>query len=139
MPTCDLIDRLTQLPKMRDVPMKAAQAVLALRFSILCHRTGRDPLPELERRWGNLLTAQRYQLVIEAIGQSWPEPFAIAPPCCPQLSFDEALLADMVAAVDNGDRARFDRATGEMLGADARALLYTALEIFNDTQASGAN
>lgn len=138
MPICDLIDRLTRLPKMRQVPIEAAQAVLALRFCILCHRSDRDPLPELGRRWGNVQAAQRYQLVVEAVGQSWPEPFAVAPPCCPQLSFDEALLADMVVAVNCGNRDKFDRMTGEMLGADARALLYTALEIFDDARASGA-
>ena len=84
-------------PLIRDLPVEAAQAVLALRYCILCRRSDRDPMPELERRWGNILAARRFGLVVEAVGQIWPDPFAVAPPCCPRLSFDESLLASITA------------------------------------------
>ena len=87
-------------------------------------------MPELERRWGNILAARRFRLVVEAIGHVWPDPFAVAPPCCPQLSFDEALLASIIGAAEADDRIEFDVLTGEMLGSDARAMLFTALENF---------
>jgi hypothetical protein len=132
-----LIRKFTEQPLIRDLPVDAAQAVLALRYCILCRRSERDPMPELERRWGNILAARRYRLVVEAIGHVWPDPFAVAPPCCPRASFDEALLAAMVATAGNGDRARFDTLTAEMLGSDARAMLFTALENFVRARAPG--
>ncbi len=92
METSTLVRRLTEQPFVRDLPVDAAQAVLALRYCVLCHRSERDPMPELERRCGNILAARRYRLVVEAIGHCWPDPFAVAPPCCPRASFDEALL-----------------------------------------------
>ncbi|WP_232314671.1 hypothetical protein [Sphingopyxis sp. QXT-31] len=75
--TSSLVRQLTEQPLVRDLPVDAAQAVLALRYCILCRRSERDPMPELERRWGNILAARRYRLVVEAIGHSWPDPFAV--------------------------------------------------------------
>lgn len=133
----ELIRRLTEQPLVRDLPGEAAQAVLALRYCILCRRGGRDPMPELERRWGNILAARRFRLVVEAVGHAWPDAFAVAPPCCPRVSFDEALLAAMIGAVAASDRVRFDRLTSEMLGGDARAMLFVALDNFIRARAPG--
>lgn len=130
MTISSLIRQLTDQPLVRDLPVDAAQAILALRYCILCRRCGRDPMPELERRWANPLAARRYGLIVEAIGQCWPDPFAVAPPCCPRVSFDEALLAAMVGAAMRGNRAQFDWLTAEMLGGDARAMLFITLENF---------
>ncbi|MBA3939763.1 MAG: addiction module antidote protein [Sphingopyxis sp.] len=130
MESSTLIRQLTEQPLVRDLPVDAAQAVLALRYCILCRRSERDPMPELERRWGNILAVRRFRLVVEAIGHSWPDPFAVAPPCCPRASFDEALLAAMVSAASRRDRAQFDVLTGEMLGGDAREMIFVALENF---------
>ncbi|BBB11729.1 addiction module antidote protein [Sphingopyxis sp. FD7] len=132
-----LIRQLAEQPLVRDVSVDAAQAVLALRYSILCRRSGHDPMPELERRWGNILAARRFRLVVEAIAHVWPDPFAVAPPCCPRLSFDEALLAAIVGAASRGDRVDFDWRTAEMLGSDAREMLFAALENFIRAKAPG--
>ena len=137
MQSSELVRKFTAQPLVRDLFPDAAQAVLALRYCILCRRGERDPMPELERRWGNILVARRFRLVVEAIGHVWPDPFAVAPPCCPQLSFDEALLASIVGAAGTGDRMGFDVLTGEMLGSDARAMLFTALENFVRARAPG--
>ncbi len=133
----DLVRKFTEQPLVRDLPVDAAQAVLALRYCILCRKSDRDPMPELERRWGNILAARRYRLVVEAIGHVWPDPFAVAPPCCPRLSFDEALLGDIVISAGHGDRVHFDYLTAEMLGSDARAMLFAALENFVRARAPG--
>jgi hypothetical protein len=137
MQSSELIRQLTEQPLVRDLSVEAAQAVLALRYCILCRRGERDPMPELERRWGNILAARRYRLVVEAIGHVWPEPFAVAPPCCPRVSFDEALLAAIVGAASRGDRVHFDWLTAEMLGGDAREMLFVALENFIRARAPG--
>ncbi len=132
-----LIRQLTDQPLVRDLSVEAAQTVLALRYSTLCRRGGRDPMPELERRWGNILAARRFRLVVEAVAHIWPDPFAVAPPCCPRLSFDEALLAATVGAAARGDRVGFDLLTAEMLGSDAREMLFSALENFIRARAPG--
>ena len=137
MQSSELVRRLTQQPVVRDLPADAAQAVLALRYCILCRRGECDPMPELERRWGNILAARRFRLVVEAIGHVWPDLFAVAPPCCPQVSFDEALLAAIVRAAGTGERVQFDYLTGEMLGSDAREMLFAALENFVRARAPG--
>src|SRR3546814_18881640 len=98
MQSSELIRQLTEQPLVRDLSIEAAQAVLALRYCILCRRGERDPMPELERRWGNLLAARRYRLVVAAIGHVWPEPFAVAPPSCPHASLHEAPLPAIVRA-----------------------------------------
>ncbi|MFZ5726839.1 MAG: addiction module antidote protein [Pseudomonadota bacterium] len=132
-----VIRQLSEQPLVRDLSVEAAQAVLALRYSILCRRSGHDPMPELERRWGNILAARRFRLVVEAIAHVWPDPFAVAPPCCPRLSFDEALLAAIVGAASRRDRVDFDWRTAEMLGSDAREMLFAALENFIRAKAPG--
>lgn len=137
MHSSTLIRQLTTQPLIRDLSVEAAQVVLALRYCIVCRRNDRNPMPELERRWGNVLAARRYRLVVEAIGHSWPDPFAVAPPCCPRASFDEALLADMVTAAAHGDRVAFDVLTAEMLGSDAREMIFVALENFIRARAPG--
>src|SRR3546814_16198096 len=94
-------------------------------------------MPERERSWVNTLAVRVYRLVVEAIGHVWPDPFAVAPPCCPRVSFDEALLAAMVGAAGRDDRARFDTLTAEMLDSDARAMLFTALGNFVRARSPG--
>ena len=133
----DLVRKFTEQPLVCDLPVDAAQAVLALRYCILCRKSERDPMPELERRWGNILAARRYRLVVEAIGHVWPDPFAVAPPCCPRLSFDEELLGNIVIAAGARNKVQFDYLTAEMLGSDAREMLYTALENFVRARAPG--
>ncbi|WP_249340164.1 addiction module antidote protein [Sphingopyxis sp. L1A2A] len=137
MQSSTLIRQLTEQPLIRDLSVDAAQAVLALRYCIICRRNDHDPMPELERRWGNILAARRYRLVVEAIGHSWPDPFAVAPPCCPRAGFDEALLAAMVTAAAHRNRAQFDWLTAEMLGSDAREMIFVALENFIRARAPG--
>lgn len=137
MQSSELVRKFAEQPLVRDLPIDAAQAVLALRYCILCRRAERDPMPELERRWGNIFAARRYRLVVEAIGHVWPDPFAVAPPCCPRVSFDEALLAGIVIAAGAHDRVQFDWLTAEMLGSDAREMLYGALENFVRATAPG--
>lgn len=126
----NLFSYFNNLPTVRELPTVPAQAILALRYAIMCRRAGRCPLPELKRRWGSELAARRFTILVETIGQIWPEPFAVAPPCCSRTSFDEALLAHMVTSARMDDRRRFDILTGEMLNSDARAMLFNCLRNF---------
>ena len=130
MSSTPLFQYFSDLPAVRDLPIVSSQAILALRYAVLCRRLGNNPLPELERRWGHITAARRFTVLVEAIGYMWPEPFAVAPPCCSKVSFDEALLADMVTSARMDDRRRFDIQTAEMLGQDARDMLFSCLRNF---------
>ncbi len=125
-----LTSLLSEQPLVRDLNHLAAQTVLALRYAILCRKTGHDPVPDLSRRWGSPMAARRFHVLIEAIGHIWPDPFAIAPPCCSRVSFDEALLASLVSATYFGDRFSFDRMSAEMLNPDERDMLFACMQNF---------
>lgn len=139
MESKSLVRLLTEQPAVRDLDCLPAQAILALRYAILCRRSGHDPLPELERRWGHILAARRFRVLVEAIGHIWPDPFAVAPPCCPVVSFDEGLLASLITVARRDDRMRFDFLTAEMLDCDARDLLYACVQNFLRVQPSHAD
>lgn len=125
-----LTNLLSAQPLVRDLNPLAAQTVVALRYAILCRKTGHDPVPQLARRWGNPMAARRLSVLIEAIGHIWPDPFAIAPPCCSRVSFDEALFAAMVSATFFGDRFSFDQMSAEMLNGDERDMLFACIQNF---------
>lgn len=130
MTSTPLFQYFSSLPAIRELPLAPAQVILALRYAVLCRRSGTDPMPELARRWGDSVAARRFTVLVEAIGYMWPEPFAVAPPCCSKASFDEALLADMVTSARMEDRRLFDIQCAEMLGADARDMLFACLRNF---------
>lgn len=125
-----LFRKFTQMASVRDLPQMSAQSILSLRYAITCRRAGYEALPELERRWGNSLTARRFCVLVEAIGHIWPDPFAVAPPCCSKVSFDEGLLASLITATAFDDRRRFDLLSAEMLGSEARDMLYACIQNF---------
>lgn len=135
MPAAQTIRRLTQSRTLRHTPPPAAQIILGLRLCVLLYKCGRNPVPELEQKFGSMAAARRFGIVVEAIGQMWPDPFAVSPPCCPMLSFDESLLSDAAEAAAAQDRVSFDRLTAEMLGGDARETLFATLTEFQAVQA----
>ncbi|MGV2480299.1 UNVERIFIED_CONTAM: hypothetical protein IGO34_26215, partial [Salmonella enterica subsp. enterica serovar Weltevreden] len=64
--------------------------------------------------------------LLETVRLCWPEPFAVAPPCCATLSHDEATLLVMIGTAGDGRRPIFDALLCEMLGQDACDRLYAA-------------
>ena len=77
-------------------------------------------------RLGSVRAAAQLSLLLEEVGAAWPDPFCIAPPCCPKLSHDEALALDMVSIAARDDRPGFDRLLQEMLPADMRERLFVS-------------
>lgn len=120
------------LPLTRALSGPASKAVAALRRAVFRRHAGLTAVSELERLWGDPTVARRFWILAETIGQCWPEPFALSPPCCPRTSFDEALLAGMIDAATHHDQVQFDWLTQEMLGSDARQMLFNALNLFVD-------
>lgn len=101
--------------------------VIALRLAVVAHKSGTDPAPHIASRLGCLRITHQFSLVVEAMGQAWPEPFGVSRPCCAGLSPDEALFTGLMRAARRGNRAAFDRLSCEMLGEDARTLIYNLM------------
>ena len=87
----------------------------------------RCPLEMAESRFGSLEAASALHRLVAEMSAAWPDPIAIAPPCCPVLSHDEATLAALLTAAASDHRLAFDREAEDMLDEDARGRLWTEM------------
>lgn len=91
-------------------------------------RTGPCALVAAASHLGSVSAAHALHRLLVNIGASWPEPVAIAPPCCSLLTHDEATMIGMIVAARDHGRPVFDALLCEMLGEDARDRLFAASE-----------
>ncbi|WP_373488109.1 addiction module antidote protein [Blastomonas sp.] len=119
-----LVDRPADL---HSATLDEARLVVALRIAVFAHKSGADPAPAVAAKLGSAVLANHLSLIVEAMGQAWPEPFSIMRPCCGRMSPDETLFAGMLRSAARGNRASFDRLTCEMLAEDARNLLFNLM------------
>lgn len=124
------LDLIAATPDLRVLPAAQARIAMATRIAVVFMKLGRDPRAELDRRLGSERAAERFLLLIEAIGTAWPEPVYVNPPCCPKLSYDEMMVLDLLAARGRGDRPAFDEFLRDMLPGEARDCLYAAAGAF---------
>jgi hypothetical protein len=125
-----LTDQLLRTPDIRDLEARDARLAAALRLWVVLSKLGRCPMQAVTDRLDSVRAAAHLHLLLEEIGAAWPDPFCIAPPCCPRLSHDEALALDMVRAAAREDRPAFDRLLQEMIPADMRDRLYLSAGVF---------
>lgn len=123
-----LLEKLTQAPRTSQLAAVARDAILAIRLHLTYRHSGVDSLGPLSRRLGGGEAALRHIHVAGAMASIWPERFTLSPPCCPCLSHDEALLGNLIEAVANDDRARFDAESRDFLHDEARAALWNMWE-----------
>lgn len=114
------------LRDLRACPLIAAQLILAQRLYMLFERAGRDPLPDLAVRLHSMSAAHAVATLSRTVMQDWPENFLLRRPCCPQMSPDEALLAEITLAAALGDRTAAHEAMRDMLPHKARERLFDA-------------
>jgi hypothetical protein len=124
-----LAEALVRTPDIRDLEACEARLATSLRLWVVMNKLGRCPMQAVADRLESVRAAARLHLLLEEIGAAWPDPFCIAPPCCPRLSHDEALALDMVRAAAREDRPGFDRMLHEMIPADMRERLYLSAGI----------
>jgi hypothetical protein len=117
-------EALVRTPDIRDLQAHDARLATALRLWVVMNKLGRCPMQAVADRLESVRAAAHLHLLLEEIGAAWPDPFCIAPPCCPRLSHDEALALDMVRAAAREDRPGFDRLLQDMIPADMRERLY---------------
>jgi hypothetical protein len=120
-------DMLDQPAELGSASLVEAKLVVALRIAVFAHKSGNDPAPHVSARLGSVALSNQLSLVVEAMGQAWPEPFCVSRPCCGRLSPDETMFVGMVRSAMRGNRAAFDRQTSEMLAEDARTLIYNLM------------
>lgn len=126
-----LIETLAGTPDLRTMAAQGARIVASLRLWVVMNKLGRCPMQAVADRLGNVRAAAHLHLMLEEVGAAWPDPFCIAPPCCPRLSHDEALIVDMVRLGGRGDRPGFDRLLAEMIPADMRDRLFLSASVLS--------
>ena len=118
-------------PLVADLEPHQIEMVTAVRRWVMAQRvTGRCPLHAAATTLGSTERARDLHLLLAAAGAAWPDPIAIAPPCCARVTHDEATLIAMVVAARDHGRPVFDALLCEMLGPDARDALFRAAITF---------
>lgn len=107
-----------------ELDSRDARLILAARSCLILRRARQDPMPRLREYLLSGVVARRFALLMDVVQQVWPEPFGIHRPCCPNASLDEALLSKAVHLAIFDQRPTFDLLLHEMLGSEARDLLY---------------
>ena len=107
-----------------EIDSRDARLILAARSCLILRRARQDPLPRLREYLLSHVVAMRFAMLMDVVQQIWPEPFGIHRPCCPNASLDEALLSRAVHLAVFDQRPTFDKLLHEMLGSEARDLLY---------------
>lgn len=128
-----LADQLVRTPDIRDLDGAGARLATSLRLWVVMNKLGRCPMQAIAERLESVRAAAHLHLLLEEIGTAWPDPFCIAPPCCPRLSHDEALALEMVRAATREDRPAFDRLLQEMIPADMRERLFLSAGVLGRT------
>ena len=116
--------RLGELPDLRRQGLTAVQAVMAMRLCVLCSHAGEDPTRALTERFGSMLSANRFRLLMATIDAGWPDDFLVSRPCCMKMTSDEALVAALVDHAALMQRAGFDRLCAEMLNEELREQIW---------------
>jgi hypothetical protein len=126
-----MLDLLIRTPDMGSLPAHEARIAASLRLWVVLNKLGRCPMAAVADRLGDTRAAPHLHLMLEEVGAAWPDPFCVAPPCCPRLSHDEALVIDMVRLGGRGDRPGFDRLLAEMIPADMRERLFLSASVLS--------
>ncbi len=112
-------------PRLADLVPEQAVLVSAARRWVTAQRHERAcPLQAAASLLGCLQAARELHLLLAQIGAAWPDPVAIAPPCCGVLTHDEVTIVSLVTAARHHGRPVFDALLCEMLGQDARDRLF---------------
>lgn len=114
-------------PRLANLAPEQACLISASRRWVMAQRHGtRCPLQAAAAQLGCLQAARALHLLLAQVGAAWPDPVAIAPPCCGVLTHDEVTILGLVLAARHHGRPVFDALLCEMLNTDARDILFAA-------------
>ncbi len=132
-----MLDTLAAPFVLRSLPVETGLMIGALRHWVRARRAKRCPTAAAAAHLGSARAAAHLGLLVEEIAACWPDPFTVAPPCCPRLSHDEATLAAMLRLGNARDRPGFDALLAEMLPQDARERLFLSATVIGTVLADG--
>ena len=118
--------QLTYTPDMRHVDPARGRIVCALRYCHVARSDGRYCARTLACHLGSRTAVASFHVLLDEAGHTWPERIAVNPPCAPEFSYDEMILADLCMAAAYDDRLDFDEMVEDMLGPSARHALWCA-------------
>lgn len=114
------------LPDLRLQPLAAIHLVMSIRLCALAEAHDSDALAALACRLGSVTAAKAVSDLAERIGQTWPERFVTARPCCLRMTPDEWTVALMARASRAADRDTFAAALHGFVRTDRHDALYAA-------------
>lgn len=118
-----------ETPRLLDIDARDARHILAARSWCIFRRSRQDPLPRIRGYLQSGIVAMRFALMMDVVQQIWPDPLAIHRPCCPTASVDEVLLGALIKLAIDGRRPAFDELLRDMIGAEARELLFARAQM----------
>jgi hypothetical protein len=120
------LEKLARPHDVRGLTLNGLHMVMAMRLCALFDQAGRDPVPDLARRYRSIEAACAVHGLVQTIKQVWPEPFIINRPCCHAMTPDEVTLSALVRAARSADRTGFAQAVDGFVRADRHGALYEA-------------
>lgn len=121
-----LIESLGRSQDVRGLTLKGLHVTMAMRLCALFDAAGRDPVPDLARRYRSIEAACAVHGLAMTVRQVWPEPFMVNRPCCLAMTPDETTLAALARAAVNGRREAFSDAITGFVRTDRHEALYNA-------------
>lgn len=113
-------------PRIEALGPIAGRFIHALRLIALHERLGRDPVPELAVRLGNVAVAAKALILAHAVSASWPENIHVSRFCCQLLSHDEMTIGAFVDAAAGADRHSFEAALAGLIRTERMHRLWDA-------------
>ena len=104
--------------------------ILAVRTAVLHTHCKQDPVESMSNILGSTKAAGALVHVLRIIGEYWPEPVIVQPPCCHMVSMDERLIVDLITAAVQDNRPGYDSMLCEMLDEDVRDHVFNAIQGF---------
>lgn len=113
--------------------MGAAQRrlIIALRQCVLHGKARSCPMRSISLLLGGTGQAKAFLRIVTAMGDVWPEPVRVLRPCSSGLTYDEALLIEMLDRTVHRDMDGYDLLLQDMLGRDARSRLFGEILAFS--------
>ena len=121
---------LGSTPLLENLPESQIRIVSAMRYAILAHRQKRDIQDCLIAHFGTRKAARRFCVVLETMGDIWPEPVLVHAPQCPVTTYDEMLLLDLVTCIVQNDPCHFNGLLCDMIPEKDCGRLHVAISRF---------
>jgi hypothetical protein len=120
------IEKLAAPSRVADLAPIAARFLYSLRLIAVHEHAGRDPVPELACRLGNVELAAKALAMSQAICTAWPENITLSRFCCGMMSHDEATIGSLIERAAEYDSVGFERVTSGLIRHQRVARLWDA-------------